>query len=95
MAKKRKNKSAVPDTPGMAVGGSGRLSTDISDAENGYIVNVSGETGGRKPSYFSKRYIAADRPEALRIASSCLAGGRTKGAKKKSGGKKKIALKRG
>jgi hypothetical protein len=84
MAKRKK----VPSS------GSGRLSTDITDAENGYIINVSGETGGKKPSYFSKRYIAADRPEALRIASSCLAGGSKKSGKKKSGGKKKFSLRK-
>lgn len=94
MAKKRK-KSTGGDAavPMMASGGgSGRLSTDITDAENGYIVNVSGETGGRKPTYFSKRYIAADRPEALRIASSCLAGSKAKAGKKKSSTKKRISL---
>jgi len=93
MAKRKKTKGANASLP-MQSSSNGRLSTDISDAENGYIVNVSGETGGKNPSYFSKRYIASDRPEALRIASSCLAG--TKGGnKKKSGNKKKIALKRG
>jgi hypothetical protein len=62
--------------------------------ENGFVVSCSGETGGKNPSYFSKRFIAASRPEALRIASSGLAGaGRSKGGKKKSSGKKKISLK--
>jgi hypothetical protein len=93
MAKRKKSKGGDMAAP-SSIGGSGRLSTDITDAENGYIINVSGETGGKKPSYFSKRYIASDRPEALRIASSCLAGGSKKGSKKKSSGKKKIALRK-
>lgn len=95
MAKRKKSSGGNMAAPSAIGGGSGRLSTDITDAENGYIINVSGETGGKKPSYFSKRYIAADRPEALRIASSCLAGGSSKGGKKKASGKKKLSLKRG
>jgi hypothetical protein len=71
-----------------------RISADISAAENGFTVNISGETGGGENSYFSKRYIATSKDEAIRIASSGLAGGR-KAGKKKVGGKKKIALKRG
>lgn len=90
MAKKRKSKGNLIGSPS---GGSGRLSTDIDCAENGFIVNVSGDTGGKEPSYFSKRFIAATRPEALRIANSHLSG--SKGTKKKAGGKKKIALKKG
>ena len=94
MAKRKKSRGGnVPSAP-QSIGGSGRLSTDITDAENGYIINVSRETGGKKPSYFSKRYIASDRPEALRIASSCLAGGNKKGGKKKGGGKKKFSVKK-
>lgn len=98
MAKRKRKKSSSGGdiaAPSAIGGGSGRLSTDITDAENGYIINVSGETSGKKPSYFSKRYIAADRPEALRIASSCLAGGSSKGGRKKGVVKKKISLKRG
>lgn len=97
MAKRKKKSSGNDASVGMAVpsSGSGRLSTDITDAENGYIINVSGETSGKKPSYFSKRYISETRDGALRIASSCLAGGSHKSGKKKSGNKKKFALKRG
>ena len=93
MAKRKKSKGGNVAMATPSSGGSGRLSTDITDAENGYIVNVSGETGGKKPSYFSKRYIASDRPEALRIANSCLAGSK-KAKGKKSSGKKKISLKK-
>lgn len=95
MAKRKKSKGGDMAAPVSSGGGSGRLSTDITDAENGFIINVSGETAGKKPSYFSKRYISPTRDGALKIASSCLAGGSSKGGKKKSGGKKKISLKRG
>lgn len=97
MPRKKKSKggdTAVPQSSSM---NSGRLSTDISDAENGLIVYVSGETGGKKSQYFQKRYIANDRSEALRIASSCMAayhhGGSKKTGKKKSKTIKKIAAK--
>lgn len=96
MAKRKKKSSGSDESVGMAVSssGSGRQSVDISEAENGYIVNVSGETGGKENKYYSKRFIAADRPEAIRLSSSALAGGSRKGSKKK-GSKKKISLKRG
>ena len=66
---------------------------DITDAENGLIINVSGEMGGKESKYFSKRYISPTREGALVIASSHLAG--SKKGKKKSGGRKKISLKKG
>ena len=93
MAKRKKKSSG---DAGMAVpssGGSGRTSIDITDAENGFILNVSGESGGKEPKYFSKRYISPTREGALVIASSHLAG--SKKGKKKGGNKKRIALKKG
>lgn len=86
---KRKKSRAVSMGP---IGERGHQSVGIDDAENGYIVNHSGS--GKNGEYYSRRYIAKDRPEALRISSSCLSGN-GKGGKKKSGGKKKIALKKG
>ena len=94
MAKRKKSKGS---SAGMAVpssGGRGHLSVNIDDAENGYIVNASG-SGSGDGEYWSKRYIAKDRPEALKISNSCLAGGSSKGGKKKASGKKKLTLKRG
>jgi hypothetical protein len=84
MARKKKGASAM-QAPSSPMGSSERTSTDISTAENGFIVNVSGETGGKTPSYFSKRFIASSRPQALRIASHHMGGGSAKGrgAKKK------------
>lgn len=92
MAKRKKSKgsNAAMDSP---VGGRRHLSVDISEAENGYIVNASGS--GDNGDYWSKKFIAKDKPESLRISSSCLAGAESKGSKKKSSGKKKIMLKKG
>lgn len=86
--KSKKNGSLVPQSSG----GSNRISTAIDEAENGFVVNVSGETGGKKPSYFSKRFIAASRPEAMRIAGSHFSGAMKAGGRKS--GKKKTTGKR-
>jgi hypothetical protein len=89
MAKKKKRGSAALL---MAVPSSSseNMSTDISTAENGFIVNVSGNKGGKNPSYFSKRFIATSRPQALRLAahhmaSSPKAKGGKNGKRKASG----------
>lgn len=91
MAKRKRSKGTAMAAP--VSGGSGHLSTSIDDAENGFIINVSGESGGKEPKYFSKRFISPTRDGALSIASSHLAGG--KKGKKKGGTKKRIALKKG
>jgi hypothetical protein len=84
MAKKKKGAANMAMPVGL---GGDRMSTDISSAENGFIVNVSGETGGKTPSYFSKRFIATSRPQALRIAAHHIAGSvKGKGGKKKGKG---------
>ena len=93
MAKRKKSKGGDAMMAAPSSGGSERLSTNIEGAENGYVVNVSGESGGKDSRYFSKKFVAMDRPSALRIASSCLAGGSSKSGKKKSSGRKKISLK--
>ena len=78
----RKSKGATVNSPMPSLGN--RMNTEISEAENGFVVNVSGETGGKKPNYFHKRFIATTRPEALSIAASHFTGaGKSKGAKKK------------
>jgi hypothetical protein len=82
----RKKKGAMQSQMAVPMSGSDRMSTDISTAENGFIVNVSGETGGKNPSYFSKRFIASTRPQALRIANQHMAGSSAKGR----GGKRKL-----
>ena len=95
MAKRKKSKGGDAGMAAPSSGGSERLSANIEGAENGYVVNVSGESGGKDSRYFSKKFVAMDRPSALRIASSCLAGGSSKGGSKKKGGtNKRIALKK-
>lgn len=89
MAKRKSKGNAGMAVPSSS-GGRGHMSTSIDDVENGFIVNVSGETSGKTPTYFSKRFISPTREGALVIASTHLAGGK-KGGKKK-GGKKKISL---
>jgi len=80
--KKRRSNSDQAQSPIGPT--SDRISSDVSTAENGFIVSISGETGGKKPSYFSKRFVATTRPQAMRIAASHLSGT----AKSKRGGKK-------
>jgi hypothetical protein len=94
MAKRKKSKGDAIGMSATSSGGSGRLSTDITDVENGYVINVSGETGGKESKYFNKRYISPTREGALVIAASHL-GGSTKGGKRKGSAKKKLMLKRG
>jgi hypothetical protein len=79
----RKKKSAVVAMQMPSSGG--EVNTGISTAENGFIVNVSGDTGGKTPGYFSKRFIATSRPQALRIANHHMKG---------KAGKKKLSLKK-
>ena len=89
MAKRKKSKgmNAAPSAPSS---GGGHLSTSIDDAQNGFIINVSGED--KKGGYFSKRFISPTRGGALVIASQHLAGSKKGG--KKLGKSKRIALKK-
>ena len=90
MAKRKKGKGRVGNMViPQSTSGRGHLSTSIDEADNGFIVNVSGETSGKTPTYFSKRFISPTHDGALAIASTHLAGGKSK---KKKGGKKKISL---
>ena len=81
---KRKSKSKGYDqaAPMPSIGRRGHQSASIDDAENGFIVNHSSEG---QDGYSNKRYIAKTKPEALAVASSCLAGGSRKGGKGKKG----------
>ena len=87
MAKRKKNAAAigVPTQSPMNT----RIDTGIENAENGFIVRISGESGG-DGGYFSKRFIATSEPKALRIAHQGMRGMLTKGKTgKKKGGKGK------
>ena len=92
MARKKKSKggTVAMDAPSSS---KGHMSTSIDEADNGFIVNVSGDSGGKESKYFSKKFVSPTREGALVIASSCLAGCSVKGGKKK-GSKKKISLRK-
>ena len=84
---KRKSKSQGSDVamPAPSSGRRGHQSTSLDEAENGFIVNHSSEGPN---GYSNKRYIAKSKPEALAIASTCMAGGHGRGGKGKRGAKK-------
>ena len=87
-------KKAQSASPGMG-GGSGRVTTSIDSAENGFIVHTSSEGSGPGSSYVSKTFVAPDHAAALRIASAHIesCGPKTKGKKGKGKkGKSKIAV---
>ena len=90
MAKKK----AEAASPSMG-GRSGRVTTSIDSAENGFIVHTSSEGSGPGSSYVSKTFVAPDHAAALRIASAHIesCGPKTKGKKGKGKkGKSKIAV---
>jgi len=86
----RKKQSEAPSVGG----GSGRVTTSIDSAENGFIVHTSSEGRGPGSSYVSKTFVAPDHASALRIASAHIesCGPKSKGKKGKGKkGKSKIA----
>jgi hypothetical protein len=89
MAKRKSMKEvgAVPEAPSTS--GKSRISTEIDNAENGFIVRVSSDGVGKNAKYESKRFIASSHPAAMRIAAQGMRGmtGKKSG-KKKSRGKK-------
>jgi hypothetical protein len=87
---KKKSQSASPSMGG----GSGRVTTSIDSAENGFIVHTSSEGSGPGSSYVSKTFVAPTHDAALRIASAHIecCGSKAKGKKGKGKkGKSKIA----
>jgi hypothetical protein len=82
MAKKKAQQEA-PSTSG----GSGRITTSIDSAENGFVIHTSSD-GGPDKGYMSKTFVAPDHASALRIASMHLASCGPKGKGKKGKGKK-------
>jgi hypothetical protein len=65
----------------------------IDTAENGFVIRVSGDSGGKNPKYTEKTMVATSPNHALRVAASHLRGG-VKKAHGKKGGKKKFAAKK-
>jgi len=76
-------------------GGSGRVTTSIDSAENGFIIHTSSEGRGPGSSYVSKTFVAPDHAAAMRIASAHIesCGLKSKGKKNKGKkGKSKIVI---
>lgn len=80
---------------GVPSGSKGRLDIGIEPAENGYLVRICKEDGGKNPSYSSKRYVASSHGEAMRIAGMGILGGKNSSGKKRSGKGKTYASKKG
>ena len=87
MAKKGKSPSNAV-AMGVPSGTKGRLDIGIEPAENGYIVRICKEDGGKNPSYASKRFVASSHGEAMRIAGMGILG--RKSGDKKKGRKAKV-----
>jgi hypothetical protein len=92
MAKRKKSRGADMAAP-MPTSGSRRMHVGIDSAENGFVVRVSGDSGGKNPTYHEKTMVATSPNHALRVAASHLRGG-VKKAHGKKGGKKKFAAKK-
>ncbi len=90
MAKSRKSRSnqEVTSAP-PSMGGSSHWDVGIRSAENGAVINISHESGGKERRYESKTLVATSPRAAFRIAAAHLpALGKKTGGKKKSRGKK-------
>jgi hypothetical protein len=71
------------------MGGSSHWDVGIRSAENGAVINISHESGGKERRYESKTLVATSPRAAFRIAAAHLpALGKKTGGKKKSRGKK-------
>jgi len=96
MSKKRKvvaEQGTVPTAPSSS--NKSRVSTEIENVENGFVIRVSSEGSGKKPEYKTKRFIASTHPQAMRIAAQGMRGMVGKKSGKKKGNKgKRFALKR-
>ena len=93
MAKRRKSRGqdvAAPAT--MPTGGSGgHWDVGIRSAENGAVINISHESGGKNREYTSKTLVATSPRAAFRIAATHLPGLAKKVAKGKKAGRKKVS----
>ncbi len=79
---------------GVPSGSQGRLDIGIKPAENGYVVSVCKDEGGKNPSYSSKTFVASTLGEAQRLAGMGMLGGKRSGDKKKGRKAKMYASKK-
>ena len=89
MARRKKSKD---DSAPTAASHPSRINIGIERADNGAVVHLSSEGGGKKGGYTSKTMVAPDHIHAMRIATAHIA---SMGPKlKKKGGKKGAEKKR-
>ena len=86
MAKRKKTNQTEIAAPMSS--GSSRTHVGIDSAENGFVIRVSGETGGKNPHYMEKTLVATSPRHALRVAAQHIPGITKKIGKKKSGRKR-------
>ena len=67
------------------------MSTDITSAENGFIVNVSASRGGNNPAFVQKKFVAQTRPDAMQIAANHFSGATVTKGGRKTGFRKKVS----
>lgn len=73
-----------------------RIGINLDRVENGYVVNLTAESDGKKGKYTNKRLVAPDGHAALRIATThlqSLGSSRPKSERKKKSSRK-IALRK-
>lgn len=92
MAKKKVNSAEVG---GASNGSKGRIDIGIEPAENGFVVRICKEEGGKNPSFQSKKFVASSHGEAMRIAGMGILSSGKKSRGKKSGKSKVYAAKKG
>jgi hypothetical protein len=96
MAKRRKSQTTdvAAQTPMPSGGSNGNWDVGIRSADNGAVINISHNTGGKNPKYESKTLVATSPRHAFRIAAAHLPSLAKKVGKKKGGRGKKFALKK-
>ena len=52
----------------MPTSGHTSMSSRIESADNGYVIRISAEHGGKKPSYTSRTLVATSPRQAERLA---------------------------
>lgn len=67
------------------------LGSHIDQAENGYILRLTKDGGGKNAEYVSKTFVAPNERAAMRIATTHFSGiGKIKGKKKSAKSKRSL-----
>jgi len=91
--KSRTNQATQGATP-MSSSSSGHWDVGIRSAENGAVINISHDPGGKNPKYTSKTLVAASPRAAFRIAAAHLPALAKKAGNGKKAARKKVSAKR-